>query len=129
MNRLRAMFGIFNWHKLKKDILSYQTTYRYIPRLEKYFSRSPTWLNLFSTAVLKNNIKSKKMCTGFLFLHLDLKEIIYLRFLCLTKKNSYTLFDYFELRPHFYRSHGHIFCAAVTFLAMCKVLKDLDRIY
>ena len=47
----------------------------------------------FSTAILKNNIKFKKTCPGFLFLILDLEKITFLCFLRNAKQSSHTLFD------------------------------------
>ena len=44
----------------------------------------------FSTAILKNNIKSEKTSPVFLFLVLDLEKIIFLCFLCHAKKSSHT---------------------------------------
>ena len=44
------------------------------------------------------------------------------------KISSHTLFDSFELMHHFDGNPGQV-CAAHMFLGMCKVLKDLDKIY
>ena len=40
----------------------------------------------FSTAILKNNIKSEKTCPGFLFLILDLEKINFYVFCAMEKK-------------------------------------------
>ena len=50
----------------------------------------------FFTAILWNNIKSKKTCPGFSFVLLDLEIIfVYVRVcvFCDMRKNSHTLFD------------------------------------
>ena len=82
----------------------------------------------FSTVILKNNIKSRKTCLGFLFLILDLEKIIFLCFLCHAKKKSHLIWLVWAYASSLSKSRTR-FCAAVMFLGMCKVLKDLDKIY
>ena len=81
----------------------------------------------FSTATLKNNIKSEKMCQGFLFLILDLEKIIFLCFMCHAQKSSLTLFDQFELTRHLYGNPGHVFVQRLYFSACGKFQRIQKR--
>ena len=81
----------------------------------------------FSTAILKNNIKSKKTCPH-LFLILDLDKIVFFMFSvpCI-KKQSYFIWLVWANASLLWKSRTS-FCAWVMFLGMCKVLRDVDKI-
>ena len=83
----------------------------------------------FSTAILNNYIKSKKTCPGFLFLVLDLEKIFFFMFsVPCKKKQSYFILLVCANASLLWKSRT-VFFASVMFLGMCKVLKDLDKIY
>ena len=111
INGSRGTSGIFDWHMLKKGILQYQTTWKNRNLFTKFLKFGPgiglfgaeknlfwelqlnqiIFLSNFSTAILKNNIKSKKIVPGIFVSNFRSWENNFFMFLC-HAKNAVTLY-------------------------------------
>ena len=101
--------------------------------LGKSLSRAPTWPNYVYTEFFHCDIKEQykiwKTCPGFLFLILDLEKITFFMFsVPCKKKQSYFIWLVWANTSSLWKSRTR-FCAAVMFLGICKVSKNLEKIY